>query len=65
MVQLELRKVLAVSADDMTEQDLEQWFEEVTVNESDQLDFELDQQQCKNMFYIFRRLLMYKGEQVR
>lgn len=65
MVQLELRKVLAVSADDMNEQDLEQWCEEVTVNDCDQLDFELDQQQCKNMFYIFRRLILYKGEQVR
>jgi hypothetical protein len=65
MVQLELRKVLAISADDMNEQDLEQWYEEVTVNECDQLDFELNQHQCKNMFYIFRRLLLYKGEQVR
>lgn len=66
MVQLELRKMLAVSADDLHEQDLEQWYEEVTATESDQLDFdELDRGQCENMFNVFRRILLYKGEQVR
>lgn len=65
MVQLELSKMLAVSVDDMNEQDLEQWYDEVIVTESDQLDFKLDRQQCENMFIIFRRILMYKGEQVR
>lgn len=64
MVQLELRKMLAVPVDDMNEQDLEQWYEEVTVTECDQLDFEMDRQQCENLFKIFRRLLLYKGEQV-
>ncbi|KAL4149414.1 hypothetical protein QTP88_003367 [Uroleucon formosanum] len=64
MVQLELSKMLAVSVDDMNEQDLEQWYDEVIVTESDQLDFKLDRQQCENMFIIFRRILMYKGEQV-
>lgn len=64
MVQLELRKMLAVPVDDMNEQDLEQWYEEVTVTECDQLDFEMDRQQCENMFKIFRRILLYKGEQV-
>lgn len=58
--------MLAVPADDMHEQDLEQWYENVTVAERDQLDyFELDSQQCENMFNIFRRILLYKGEQVR
>lgn len=68
MVQLELRKMLAVSADEMNEQDIEQWYEEVTtctVAESDQLDFDLDREQCENMFNVFRRILLYKGEQVR
>jgi hypothetical protein len=65
MVQLELSKMLAVSVDDMNEQDLEHWYDEVTVTEYDQLDFELDNKQCENMFLIFRRILMYKGEQVR
>lgn len=64
MVQLELRKMLAVPADDMNEQDIEQWYEEVTGAERDRLDFELDRQQCENMFNIFRRILLYKGEQV-
>ncbi|XP_060838928.1 centrosomal protein of 290 kDa-like isoform X2 [Rhopalosiphum padi] len=64
MVQLELSKMLAVSVDDMNEQDLEHWYDEVTVTECDQLDFELDRKQCENMFLIFRRILMYKGEQV-
>ncbi|XP_022173371.1 centrosomal protein of 290 kDa-like isoform X2 [Myzus persicae] len=64
MVQLELSKMLAVSVDDMNEQDLEQWYDEITVTECDQLDFELDRRQCENMFIIFRRILMYKGEQV-
>lgn len=66
MVQLELRKMLAVSADEMNEQDIEQWYEEVTttVTESDQLDFDLDRGQCENMFNVFRRILLYKGEQV-
>ncbi|CAI6368037.1 unnamed protein product [Macrosiphum euphorbiae] len=64
MVQLELSKMLAVSVDDMNEQDLEQWYDEVTETECDQLDFELDRRQCENMFIIFRRILMYKGEQV-
>jgi len=65
MVQLDLSKMLAVSIDDMNEQDLEQWYDEVTVTECDQLDFKLDRRQCENMFIIFRRILMYKGEQVR
>jgi len=65
MVQLDLNKMLAVTVDDMNEQDLEQWYDEVTVTECDQLDFELDRRQCENMFIIFRRILMYKGEQVR
>jgi len=65
MVQLELSKMLAVSVDDMNEQDLEQLYDEITVTECDQLDFELDRRQCENMFIIFRRILMYKGEQVR
>lgn len=66
MVQFELRKMLAISiADDMNEQDLEQWYEKITTTEYDQLNFDLDSQQCKNMFHIFRRILMYKGEQVR
>jgi len=65
MVQLELSKMLAVSVEDMNEQDLEQWYDDVTVTECDQLDFELDRRQCENMFIIFRRILMYKGEQVR
>jgi len=65
MVQLELSKMLAVSANDMNEQDLEQWYDEVTVSKSEQLDFDMDRQQCENMFLIFRRILMYKGEQVR
>ncbi|XP_027846641.2 centrosomal protein of 290 kDa [Aphis gossypii] len=64
MVQLDLNKMLAVSVDDMNEQDLEQWYDEITVTECDQLDFELDRRQCENMFIIFRRILMYKGEQV-
>lgn len=64
MVQLELRKMLAVPIDDMNEQDMEQWYEEVTVTECDQLNFELDRQQCENMFKMFRRILLYKGEQV-
>lgn len=64
MVQLELRKMLAFSVEDMNEQDLEQWYDEVTVADCEQLDFELDGQQCENMFNIFRRVLMYKGEQV-
>lgn len=64
MVQLELRKMLAVPVDDMNEQDLEQWYDEMTVTECDQLDFEMDRQQCENMFKIFRRILLYKGEQV-
>lgn len=64
MVQLELRKMLAVPVDDMNEQDLEQWYEDVTVADCDQLDFEMDHQQCENMFKIFRRILLYKGEQV-
>jgi len=65
MVQFELRKMLAVPVDDMNEQDLDQWYEEVITTESDQMDFELDRQHCENMFNIFRRILMYKGEQVR
>lgn len=65
MVQLDLSNMLAISVDDMSEQDLEQWYDEVTVTECDQLDFELDRKQCENMFIIFRRILMYKGEQVR
>lgn len=64
MVQLELRKMLAIPADDMNEQDMEQWYEEVTRTDRDRLDFELDHQQCENMFNIFRRILLYKGEQV-
>lgn len=65
-MQLELRKMLAASTDDMNEQDLEQWYEEVTATKYiDELDFDLDSQQCKNMFYIFRRILIYKGEQVK
>lgn len=56
--------MLAVPADDMNEQDIEQWYEEVTGAERDGLDFELDRQQCENMFNIFRRILLYKGEQV-
>lgn len=64
MVQLELRKMLAVPVDDMNEQDLEQWYEDMTVADSDQLDFEMDRQQCENMFKMFRRILLYKGEQV-
>lgn len=67
MVQLEIRKMLAVvSVDDLNEQDLEQWYDDVTaVTEHDQLDFELDRQQCENMFKLFQRILLYKGEQVR
>lgn len=66
-MQLELKKMLAVPADDLHEQDLEQWYEETTttVADFDQLDFELDRGQCENMFNIFRRVLSYKGEQVR
>lgn len=58
--------MLAVSAEDLHEQDLEQWYEDMTTTaaESDQLDFELDRGQCENMFNIFRRILSYKGEQV-
>lgn len=65
MVQLELSKMLDISIDDMNEQDLEQWYDEVTESEYDQLNFELDRRQCENMFIIFRRILIYKGEQVK
>lgn len=64
-MQLELRTMLAISADDMNEQDLEHWYEETTITQYDQLDFDIDRQQCENMFKIFRRILLYKGEQVR
>lgn len=64
MVQLELRKMLAISADNMNEQDLEYWYEEVTINECNQLDFDMDRHESENMFKIFRRILLYKGEQV-
>lgn len=56
--------MLAVPVDDMHEQDLEQWYEEVIIAECEQLDFELDRGQCEQMFNIFRRILLYKGEQV-
>lgn len=65
MVQLELSKMLAVVVDDMNEQDLEQWYDDVTLTDCDRLEFELDRQQCEHMFNVFRRILLYKGEQVR
>lgn len=66
MGQLEFKKMLAISTDDINEQDLEQWYDDIiSVTEyDDQMDFDLDNQQCKNMFFVFRRILMYKGEQV-
>ncbi|XP_050436659.1 centrosomal protein of 290 kDa isoform X2 [Adelges cooleyi] len=64
MVQFELKKMLAVSADDMNEQELDQLYDEITMVESDQLNFDLDQLQSENMFKMFKRILLYKGEQV-
>jgi len=65
MVQFELSKMLAVLVDDLNEQDLDYWYEEIIVTESDQMDFELNREQCEHMFKVFRRILIYKGEQVR
>lgn len=65
MVQLEFKKMLSIPVDDMNELDLEQWYEEVSaVTDYDQLNFELNRQECENMFKVFQKILLYKGEQV-
>lgn len=65
MVQSYLPKILAVTADDINEQDLDQLYEDITTSESNEMNFELEKDQVKNMYKIFQKILLYKGEQVK